>query len=632
MSGILTKESTLKEVLKSPIGHDVIAKLLMQAGKSMAFVGNPIVGSVKLKSLPLLSNGMVDDAFVDLLLDLFNSVPDTPQPYDGQVQRAWWKEAVVYQIYPRSFQDSDGDGIGDLGGITARLDYLKALGVDVLWLSPIYDSPNDDNGYDIRDYRAIMREFGTMEDFERLLAGVHERGMRLIMDLVINHTSDEHAWFQEALKSADSPYRDYYLFKPATDAQTPPNNWTSFFGGGAWNRYPEADAWALHLFSKKQMDLNWDNPATRQSLYEMIDWWLQKGIDGFRLDVINYISKAKGLPDGSAFVGKLMGFTGVEHYFYGPNLHRYLQEMRKSTFARYDVMTVGEAPGVGLEMAKLLTDHRRGELDMIFSFDHLENPGKSRFDLYRYDLRYLKDILCDWQQQYGNACWNSLFFENHDNPRMVSKVNPDPAFREVIAKLLAVVQFTLKGTPFVFQGQELGMVNAQFSSIDELRDIESVNLYRELLQKGKSEDEALKIMNGGSRDHARTPMQWNATENAGFTAGTPWIKPNSTYTAINAEAEERDAQSVLAFYKKTIALRHEHPALIYGEFSLEHTNRELFCYERTLEGKQFYIEINLTELPQKRKMGTKGYAPVLSNYPSPVEELRPYEATVYKRK
>lgn len=627
---VYSKESRIKDVLKSPVGHDVIAKLLMQAGKSMTLVENPIVGNIKLKSLPKLSRGLVDDAFVELLAALFNSVPDTPQPYDDPIQKAWWKEAVVYQIYPRSFQDSNGDGIGDLNGITQRLDYLKALGVDVLWLSPIYDSPNDDNGYDIRDYRAIMKEFGTMEDFNRLLDEVHARGMKLIMDLVINHTSDEHAWFQEALKNPESPCRDYYLFRPAKDGKTPPNNWTSFFSGSAWNHYPEQNVWALHLFSKKQMDLNWDNPALRNSLYEMINWWLQKGIDGFRLDVINYISKAKGLPHGNETVGKLMGFTGVEHYFYGPNLHRYLQEMRENTFSRYDVMTVGETPGVGIEMAKLLTDERRKELDMVFSFDHLENPGKARFDLYRYDLRCLKEILCDWQQHYGNSSWNSLFFENHDNPRMVSKINPDPAFRQVIAKLLAVIQFTLKGTPFVFQGQELGMVNASFGSIDELRDIESINLYHELLQKGKSEAEALTIINGGSRDHARTPMQWSEAESAGFTTGEPWIKPNASYPAINAEAEQQDAQSVLAFYKQVIALRHQNPALVYGEFALEITPRELFCYRRVLDGVEFYIEINLTEQPQKRKAKPSGYTPVLSNYREPSETLRPYEATIYR--
>ncbi|SDN50741.1 alpha-glucosidase [Acetanaerobacterium elongatum] len=627
---VYSRESRIKDVLKSPVGHDVIAKLLMQAGKSMALVENPIVGNIKLKSLPKLSRGLVDDSFVDLLASLFNSVPDTPQPYDGPIQRAWWKEAVVYQIYPRSFQDSNGDGIGDLNGITQRLDYLKELGVDVLWLSPIYDSPNDDNGYDIRDYKAIMKEFGTMEDFNRLLDGVHARGMKLIMDLVINHTSDEHAWFKEALQNPDSPCRDYYLFRPAKDGKTPPNNWTSFFSGSAWNHYPEQSFWALHLFSKKQMDLNWDNPALRSSVYEMINWWLQKGIDGFRLDVINYISKAEGLPDGNETVGKLMGFTGVEHYFYGPNLHRCLQEMHENTFSRYDVMTVGETPGVGIEMAKLLTDERRKELDMVFSFDHLENPGKARFDLYRYDLRCLKEILCDWQQHYGNASWNSLFFENHDNPRMVSKINPDPAFREVIAKLLAVIQFTLKGTPFVFQGQELGMVNASFSSIDELRDIESINLYHELLQKGKSEAEALTIINGGSRDHARTPMQWSGEPNAGFTAGEPWIRPNASYPAINAESEQQDAQSVFAFYKQVIALRHQNPALVYGEFALEPTPRELFCYRRVLDGAEFYIEINLTEQPQKRKAKASAYTPVLSNYTKPLEMLRPYEATIYR--
>jgi oligo-1,6-glucosidase len=503
--------------------------------------------------------------------------------------RAWWKEAVFYQIYPRSFKDSNGDGIGDLKGITEKLDYLKKLGVDAIWLSPVYDSPNDDNGYDIWDYRKIMREFGSMQDFDQLLDQVHARDMRLIMDLVVNHTSDEHRWFKESLSEPSSKYGDYYIFR------VKPNNWTSFFSGSAWNYYKERNQYALHLFSKKQMDLNWENPDVREEVKDLVKWWLHKGVDGFRMDVINYISKRPGLPDGDENIGKLMKFTGVEHYFYGPKLHKYLHELKKDAFMPYKAFSVGETPGVGMEMSKLLTGDYRQELDMVFSFDHLETPGHTRYDDYRYDLNYYKDYMIDWMENYGSHCQTSLFFENHDNPRMISKINPDPKYRVVIAKLLATMQMTLKGTPFVFQGQEIGMINQDFSSIDDLRDVEALNMYDEL-KDSMGEEVAFDRLIAGTRDHARTPMQWTSGKNEGFSEGTPWIKAGSDCSICNAQGEMKDEDSVWSYYKKIIKLRGNHKAFTYGTIEIvEKKNKDLFTYYRKEGEETFFVECHLTE-------------------------------------
>ena len=443
--GLLTVESRLKEVFAHPIGRDLLKKLLFQLGLGDRVLVNPLVARVKLKALPFLTRGFVDRAMLESFLEVLNSVPDRPRPAERRpVQPAWWKEAVFYQIYPRSFKDSNGDGIGDLGGIIEQLDYLKDLGVDAIWLSPVYDSPNDDNGYDIRDYYKIMAEFGRMEDFDRLLAAVHARGMKLIMDLVINHTSDEHEWFQKALAEPGSKYGDYYIFRDE------PNNWTSVFGGSAWKYCPERKQYVLHLFSGKQNDLNWENPELRREIIAMIRWWLEKGVDGFRLDVINFISKREGLPDGNEKIGKMMGIYGAEHYFYGPRLHEYLRQLRKEAFAPYDAFTVGETPGIGLEMAKLLTAGYREELDLVFSFEHLETPGHGKFDDYRYDLNYYKEHIIYWLENYGKECWMALYFENHDN-RGWFQGGPGPAIPFVLAKLLAVLLLTLPGTPFIYR-------------------------------------------------------------------------------------------------------------------------------------------------------------------------------------
>jgi oligo-1,6-glucosidase len=630
MSKKLDMNSRVKEIYNNPIGHDILYKLLLQMNKKETLVTNPIIGRLRLHTLAHMTNKVLGDAFFTTLLELLNSETDAPAKKKG-ITRTWWKQAVFYQIYPRSFQDSNGDGIGDIRGIISRLDYLKELGIDAIWLSPIYDSPNDDNGYDIRDYYSIMKEFGTMEDFDLLLQELHQRDMRLIMDLVVNHTSDEHPWFQAAITDSSSQYHDYYLFRKATDKK-PPNNWTSFFSGSAWNYYPKLDEWGLHLFSKKQMDLNWENPKVREEIKSMIRWWLEKGVDGFRLDVINYISKKEGLPQGDEKIGKLMGYYGVENYFYGPKLHHHLKELKKDAFTPYQAFTVGETPGVGMQMSKLLTVEDRKELDMVFSFDHLETPGHVRFEDYRYDLNYLKNYMCDWMEHYGDNCWMSIFYENHDNPRMISKINPDPQYRKAIAKLLAMLQLTLKGTPFIYQGQEIGSINHSFSSITELRDVESINYFNELLPTLGAEAAWNKVMSG-SRDHARTPMQWNSRENAGFTEGTPWIGTDADYLEWNVEKQLQEETSVLSFYKKLIQLRKANEALVYGDFSVVNCKKKnLFTYYRRLEEKEFFIIGNLDHTTLRCPEPASEYKLLLSSYENCTDCLRPYEVRLYERK
>lgn len=630
MNQLLTSESKLKEVYAHPVGHDIIHRVLTTLKLKDAFVTNPIVGNMRLQLL----SGLIKKNLGDYgsLLALLNMEQDMPASGDVQIQEAWWKEAIFYQIYPRSFMDTDGDGIGDLQGIISRLDYLKELGVNVLWLSPIYDSPNDDNGYDIRDYYKIMQDFGTMEDFELLLEEAHKRGMRLIMDLVINHTSDEHRWFQEALHDPASKYRNYYHFRPGNGGKTPPNNWNSFFSGPAWNYYEEQDVWALHLFSKKQMDLNWDCKELREEILAMICWWLEKGIDGFRMDVINYISKTEGLPDGSDTIGELIGYRGIERYFYGPHLHEYLREIRSKAFAPYQAYSVGEMPGIGMEMSKLVTGDDRGELDMMFSFDHLETPGHTRFENYQYDLNFLKEYLIDYEEHYGNHCHMALFYNNHDNPKFISKVEPDGAYRDVLAKMLAVLQFTSRGTPYMFQGDELGAANQHFQSITELRDVESLNLYRELVEDRKmTKEKAFELVLSGTRDHARTPMQWNNTENGGFTTGTPWIAGGMDYVHYNVETESEEQDSVLNFYKRLIALRRQEPAFAYGqtEFVKKHV-KNFFLYYRSYHGKCFFIECNLSKKIKERFVDTRKFRLLLSNYDKTGNDMMPYEANIYK--
>lgn len=602
----LTFDSKIKDLYANPVGHDTLSKVLLQLGIPSATLTNPVVGNMKVSAIANLTKSKLDRGFFETLLNLLNMEEDIPFVSKDVITKKWWKEAVFYQIYPRSFCDSNGDGIGDLKGIISKLDYLKDLGVTALWLSPIYDSPNDDNGYDIRDYRKIMQEFGTMEDFDELLSQVHARGMRLIMDLVINHTSDEHEWFQKALEDPQSKYRDYYLLRKH------PNNWTSSFAGSAWNHYEEQGLYGLHLFSKKQMDLNWENEEMRSDVIDMINWWLDKGVDGFRMDVINYISKQKGLPDGNTTIGQMMGFTGIEHYFYGPKLHQYLHEIHEKAFAPHGAFSVGETPGVGMKMAQLITGEERKELDMVFSFDHLETPGHVRYDDYRYDLNYLKDYMIDWMENYGNNCWMSLFYNNHDNPRMISKVNPEPQYRKGLAKLLAVIQFTLKGTPFVFQGDEMGLVNYEFTSMDEVTDVEAKGYYKEFCAK-MPEEKALHQILVGTREHARIPLPWNELP--------------AVYQ--NLKQQESDTE-ITDFYKQLIALRKSDRTLVYGDFKVLSKKKDRFVYLRRSEDVEYIIDCNLG-IKQKSAYNVPADYRCILDTGNDDKQLGAYEARVWKK-
>jgi len=557
------------------------------------------------------------------------------------MSKAFWKEAVVYQIYPRSFMDSNGDGIGDLQGIISKLDYLQQLGVDVIWLSPVYKSPNDDNGYDISDYRDIMDEFGTMEDWDQLLAGIHERGMKLMMDLVVNHCSDEHAWFVEARTSKNNSYRDYFIWRPANEEGQEPNNWVSFFGGSAWQLDEETGEYYLHLFSTKQPDLNWENPALRNEVYDMMNFWLDKGVDGFRMDVINCISKTPELPS----VGNERYAWGGEHFFNGPRIHDYLREMNSKVIADKGIMTVGEMPGVSVEQAKLYTDEKRNELNMVFQFEHMDVDSGSggKWDVQPWTLKGLRDILHKWQVGLSEVGWNSLYLNNHDQPRMVSRFGDDGQYRKQSAKMLATLLHTLRGTPYIYQGEELGMTNVRFESINDYRDIETLNMYREhCIEQGKPEGQVMAAIYAKGRDNARTPMQWNASDNAGFTTGTPWISVNSNYTEINAEQAVADPNSIFNYYKQLISLRKKHEVMVYGSYNLLLEDDErLYCYTRELNNEKWIIILNffaseeLFILPQeiKQRFGNL----IISNY-SDVDQttnlssinLRPYEARVYR--
>lgn len=555
------------------------------------------------------------------------------------MKRTWWKEAVIYQIYPRSFMDSNGDGIGDLKGITSRLDYLKYLGIDVIWLSPVYQSPNDDNGYDISDYQAIMEEFGTMEDFDEMLDAAHKRGIRIVMDLVVNHTSDEHRWFMESRSGKDNPYRDYYIWREGKDAETPPNNWGSCFGGSAW-QYDETTAmYYLHLFSKKQPDLNWDNPDVRKKVFDMMTWWCDKGIDGFRMDVISLISKTKEMPDG-----KINGFYGDygPYCVHGPNVHRYLQEVNEKVLSKYDIMTVGETPGVTPELAKQYAGEDTHELNMVFQFEHVDTAGKyGKWTDEKMPLKKLKDIMSRWQTELYGEAWNSLFWDNHDQPRAVSRFGDDrPQYRDAAAKMLATCLHMMQGTPYVYQGEELGMTNYPFQSPADFRDIESINAYREWCESGKAAHEDFwPCMLFISRDNARTPVQWDNSKNAGFTSGTPWIPVNPNYTEINAKAETADPDSVFHYYKKLIALRKQNPIIVYGKYEpLLKDSEELFVYTRTLGGEKLFVACNFTDketslsLPEEFIGRDRLISNMENDYSRREIVLKPYEAFALLKK
>lgn len=551
------------------------------------------------------------------------------------MNKTWWKEAVIYQIYPRSFMDSNGDGIGDLQGIVSRLDYLKYLGIDVIWLSPVYKSPNDDNGYDISDYQDIMDEFGTMEDFDELLAAAHERGIKIVMDLVVNHTSDEHQWFVESRKSKDNAYRDYYIWREGRDAQTPPNNWGSCFGGSAWQYDETTGMYYLHLFSKKQPDLNWDNPQVRREVFDMMTWWCNKGIDGFRMDVISMISKTKEMPDG------IDGDFGP-YCIHGPNVHQYLREMNQEVLSKYDIMTVGETAGVTIEQAQQYAGEDAHELNMVFQFEHVEGDGKyGKWTDEKIPLVTLKKILSRWQTELYGKAWNSLFWDNHDQPRAVSRFGDDrPMYREVSAKMLATCLHMLQGTPYIYQGEELGMTNYPFQSPDDFRDIESVNAYREWCSEGRLSHEAFwPCITFKSRDNARTPMQWDDSTQAGFTTGTPWLAVNPNYTEINAKAETADVNSVFHYYKKLITLRKENPVVVYGRYeALMEDSEDLFVYTRELDDEKLLVVCNFCDHAVGFTIPTDfvGAPCLISNVENEYDKagmtLKPYEAFVLYRK
>ncbi len=551
--------------------------------------------------------------------------------------KTWWKEAVIYQIYPRSFMDSNGDGIGDLKGITSRLDYLKYLGVDVIWLSPVYQSPNDDNGYDISDYRDIMDEFGTMEDFDEMLAQAHKRGIRIVMDLVVNHTSDEHKWFMESRKSKDNPYRDYYIWREGKEDGSAPNNWGACFGGPAWEHDDETDMYYLHLFSKKQPDLNWENPKVREEVFDMMTWWCDKGIDGFRMDVISMISKTEEMPDGE--VKDLYGNPNP-YCVNGPKVHAYLQEMNEKVLSKYDIMTVGETPAVTTELAKQYAGEDTHELNMVFQFEHVEGDGKyGKWTDEKVPLIRLKKIMSKWQTELYGKAWNSLFWDNHDQPRAVSRFGDDrPEHREMSAKMLATCLHMMQGSPYIYQGEELGMTNYPFRSEEEFRDIESVNAIKEWCDSGVvSKEDFWPCLLKKSRDNARTPVQWDDTENAGFTTGTPWIGVNPNYTEINAKAETADENSVFHYYKKLIALRKQNPVMVYGKYELLlEDSEELFVYTRTLEEEKLLVVCSFSDKETVFDIPDEfvGKACLISNrenvYDKKQVVLKPYEAFVLK--
>ena len=552
------------------------------------------------------------------------------------MEKAWWKEAVVYQIYPRSFMDSNGDGIGDINGITSRLDYLKELGVDVLWLSPVYQSPNDDNGYDISDYQAIMEEFGTMEDFDRMLEGIHARGMKLVMDLVVNHTSDEHPWFVESRKSKDNPYRDYYIWREGKDGKEP-NNWGSCFSGSAWEYDKTTDMYYLHLFSKKQPDLNWDNPKVRDEVFQMMNWWCEKGIDGFRMDVISLISKKPGLPDGYQAPGALYGDSGCAN---GPHVHEYLQEMNQKVLSHYDLMTVGECAGVTIEEAKKYANADGRELSMVFQFEHVEANGPmGKWTDERVQLKDFKTTMSKWQTELEGKAWNSLFLGNHDQARSVSRFGNDaPEYRAVSAKMLVTCLHMMQGTPYVYQGEELGMTNCPFPTLEDLRDIESINAFHELTEAGKvNPEDMMRYIRLRGRDNARTPMQWDGSANAGFTTGTPWIMVNPNYTEINAKTEMEDPDSVFRYYQKIIGLRKKEKVMVYGTYQLlDPDNEKLYVYTRTLDNEKLLVICNFTEKEETYSVPeefSKGEVLISSYHREKAEKeimLKPYEALVLK--
>ena len=551
---------------------------------------------------------------------------------------AWWKKAVVYQIYPKSFYDTSGTGTGDVQGIIKKLDYLKELGVDVLWLTPIYKSPQKDNGYDISDYYSIQGEYGTMDDFDQLLAESHKRGIKIIMDIVINHTSTEHEWFQQAKSSKDNPYRDFYIWKDGKDG-LPPTNWESKFGGSAWQWDKTTEQYYLHLFDVTQADLNWENEKVRKALYEMMHFWLKKGVDGFRLDVINLISKDQQFPQDDS--------DGRKFYTDGPRIHEYLHEMNEKVFSKYDIMTVGEMSSTSIDNCIRYTNPREAELNMTFSFHHLkvDYPNGDKWTKAEFDFEALKNILSKWQVEMNKGGgWNALFWCNHDQPRVVSRFGDDERYHQESAKMLATTIHFMQGTPYIYQGEEFGMTNPKFDKIEDYRDVESLNIYEIKKNEGISDNEILDILKQKSRDNSRTPVQWNSNEHAGFTTGTPWIHTAANYKEINAENAVQDSDSIFYHYQKLISLRKEYDVLTDGDYELISEDHEtIFAFVRKTKNEMllvinnFYGKNTTFSLPVTLNIDGVSNCVLLSNYQDSTPlgkeiQLRPYESIVYHLK
>ncbi|MCJ8011776.1 alpha-glucosidase [Paenibacillus sp. KQZ6P-2] len=562
------------------------------------------------------------------------------------MNKTWWKESVVYQIYPISFLDTNGDGMGDLRGITAKLDYLKDLGVDVIWMCPINQSPNHDNGYDISDYQAIMKEFGMMDDFDQLLQEAHARGLKIMMDLVLNHTSDEHPWFIESRASKDNPKRDFYIWRQGKNGG-PPNNWESYFSGSVWEYDAATDEYYLHLYSKHQPDLNWENPNVVNCMHEMVEWWLKKGVDGFRFDAIAHIAKAVGLPSGEN-PNSLPTVRAYELFSNLDKVHTLLNNLYKEVLFHYDIMTVGETSGIGPEQALSYVGETRGELNMVFQFEHMQldavSGGSGKWNVRPWNLLELKKVISSWQTVLHEQGWNANYWCNHDQPRPVSRFGDDQKYRVESAKMLATFIHMLEGTPYIYQGEEIGMTNIAFQSVDDYRDVETLNFYKDQMSEGVPEETIMQVIRKKSRDNARTPMQWSNNKEAGFTQGKPWIKVNSNYNVINVEDALQDPDSILHYYKNLIALRKEHEVIVYGKYELLLSeDREIYVYTRTLEDACLLVILNFfgkepeLTLPQHLNLDSKEL--LISNYPVNGEDdlcqtirLCPYESRVYMLK
>lgn len=548
------------------------------------------------------------------------------------MKKTWWKESVVYQIYPRSYNDSNNDGIGDIPGIIQKLDYIQSLGINVIWLCPVYESPNDDNGYDISDYRNIMNEFGTMSDFDILLKGVHDRGMKLVMDLVVNHSSDEHHWFEESRKSKDNPYRDYYHWKPGQNGG-PPTDWEAFFGGSAWQYDETTEEYYLHLFTKKQPDLNWENPKVREEVNNIIRYWFDKGVDGFRMDVISLISKR---PNHTDMVSPVFEEVIAKQYANGPRIHEFLKSMNQEVLSKYDIMTVGEGPGITLAHGLDYVGEDRNELDMVFHFDHmfLDMGDGGKFDPIPYSLVEFKDIFSRWDEKLaeGNG-WGSIFLGNHDFPRMVSRFAADGEYREKAAKLLASMLLSMRGTPYVYQGDELGMCNVAFDNPEDYRDIETLNYFKSLEAEGKAPKDHIHNVHTMGRDNARTPMHWSDSEHAGFSEVTPWINVNPNYPDINVEDQERNTESILNFYRRMIQFRKNHPTMVYGDYeSIRNDHQQIYAYRRWDEVNEFLVVLNFSDQVVDFDPIITGLELLIYNYTDATEDLlmRPWEAKIFR--